>query len=123
MSPAPEPGTTLFRFATNTQAFTAGQTIFRAGDAGDYLYVVQQGEIELRVHDRVVAVVGPGGILGEMALIDRRPRSARAVATADSVLVPVDEAHFLRLVQQTPNFAIQVMRVMADRLRKMDGLD
>ena len=53
MSPAPEPGTTLFRFATDTQAFTAGQTIFRAGDAGDYLYVVQQGEIELRVHDRV----------------------------------------------------------------------
>jgi CRP/FNR family transcriptional regulator, cyclic AMP receptor protein len=120
---APEPGTTLFRFATGTQAFTAGQTIFRAGDTGDHLYVVQHGEVELRVRDRVVVVVGPGGILGEMALIDRQPRSATAVATIDSVLVPVDEAHFLRLVQQTPNFAIQVMRVMADRLRKMDALD
>jgi CRP/FNR family transcriptional regulator, cyclic AMP receptor protein len=118
-----EPGTALFRFATDTRVFSAGQTIFREGEAGDHLYVVQQGEVELRVHDRIVAVVGPSGILGEMALIDRKPRSATAVATIDSVLVPVDEAHFLRLVQQTPNFALQVMRVMADRLRKMDALD
>jgi CRP/FNR family cyclic AMP-dependent transcriptional regulator len=118
-----EPGTSLFRFAADTRAFPAGQTIFREGEAGDHLYVVQQGEVELRVHDRVVALVGPGGILGEMALIDRQPRSATAVATIDSVLVPVDEAHFLRLIQQTPNFALQVMRVMADRLRKMDALE
>lgn len=116
-----EPGTSLFRFAADTRAFPAGQTIFREGEAGDHLYVVQQGEVELRVHDRVVTLVGPGGILGEMALIDRQPRSATAVATIDSVLVPVDEAHFLRLIQQTPNFALQVMRVMADRLRKMDA--
>jgi CRP-like cAMP-binding protein len=121
--PAPEPVTALFRFASDTRAVAAGQTVFRAGDAGDLLYVVQQGEVELRVHDRLVAVMGPGGILGEMALIDHRPRSATAIATVDSILVPVDETHFLRLVQQTPDFALHVMRVMADRLRKMDALD
>jgi len=121
--PAPEPVTALFRFATDTRAVAAGQTVFRTGDTGDVLYVVQQGEVELRVQDRLVAVVSSGGILGEMALIDHRPRSATAVATVDSTLVPVDEVHFLRLVQHTPNFALHVMQVMADRLRKMNALD
>ncbi|HXQ21148.1 MAG TPA: cyclic nucleotide-binding domain-containing protein, partial [Candidatus Acidoferrales bacterium] len=69
----------------------------------------------------VVETMGPGGILGEMALIDQNPRSATAVAKTDCTLVPVNEARFKFLVKQVPAFSLEVMRVMASRLRKMDA--
>lgn len=72
------------------------------------------------VHQRVVDTVGPGGILGEMALIDRNPRSATAVAKTDCQLARVDETRFKFLSQQTPYFALEVMRMLAQRLRHMD---
>jgi CRP/FNR family cyclic AMP-dependent transcriptional regulator len=85
------------------------------------MYVVKEGEVEVIVNGKVVDTIGPGGILGEMALIDKQPRSATATAKTDCKLVSVDEQRFQRLVQQTPHFAIQVMRVMAQRLRQMDA--
>jgi len=59
---------------------------------------------------------------GEMALIDSSARSATAVARTDCELIPVDDKRFMFLVQQTPFFAIHVMRVLADRLRKTNAL-
>ena len=70
------------------------------------------------VDDQVLETVETGGILGELAQIDDKPRSARAVAHTDCVLAPVTRQHFLTLVQHTPLFALQVMRVMAERLRR-----
>ncbi|MBU6402571.1 MAG: cyclic nucleotide-binding domain-containing protein, partial [Verrucomicrobia bacterium] len=61
------------------------------------------------------------GILGEMSLIDKAPRSATAVALTDAVLLPIDEAQFHTMIRQTPAFAIMVMRVMCKRLRNMDA--
>lgn len=55
-----------------------------------------------------------------MALIDRNTRSATAVAKTACKLVPIDEKRFKFLVQQTPNFALQLMRIIAERLRRMD---
>jgi len=110
----------LFRHAQDGVAFAEGQTIFKQGDHGDQMYVVQDGEVELRVRDHVVALVGPGGILGEMALIDDQLRSATAVAKTSCSLISIDQRRFQYLVQQTPYFALQVMRVMAERLRRMD---
>jgi CRP/FNR family cyclic AMP-dependent transcriptional regulator len=118
---APSQGSSyLMRFARDQRAFAAGQVIFAAGDPGDVMYVVKEGEVEVLVRDRVVETIGPGGILGEMALIDRNPRSASARAKTDCQLVPIDEARFTYLVHQTPYFAIEVMQVMARRLRQMN---
>ncbi len=114
-------GVSVFRFADDFEAFSAGQNIFTAGESGDTMYVVKEGEVEVIVNGKVVDTVGPGGILGEMALIDKQPRSATAMAKTDCKLVSVNEQRFQRLVQQTPHFAIQVMRVMAQRLRQMDA--
>jgi CRP-like cAMP-binding protein len=94
--------------------------IFTAGSPGDVMYVVKEGEVEVLVRDRVVETIGPGGILGEMALIDHSPRSASARAKTDCQLVPIAEARFAYLIQETPYFAIEVMRVMARRLRHMN---
>ena len=92
----------LLRGEGEGQTFSVGQTIFSAGDPGDVLYVVTSGETEVPLGDQVVEIVGPGGILGEMALIDGEPRSATVVAKADCTLVPGDSRRFERLVSHHP---------------------
>ena len=111
---------TLFRDSHDAFPIDAGQALFREGESGDAFYVVCAGEVDVFVGDELVETVGPGGIVGEMALIDGGPRSASAVARTPARVVKLDEKRFQFLVQQTPNFAIQVMRVMAERLRRMD---
>jgi CRP-like cAMP-binding protein len=112
----------LFLNAKEYELYDAGEIIFREGQTGDVMYVVQSGEVEISVAGRTVEIVGAGGLLGEMALIDNEPRSATATARTACRIVPIDEDRFQFLVQQTPYFATQVMRVMAFRLRQMDAL-
>lgn len=112
----------LFRHATNGVAYTAGQIIFQEGQPGKVMYVVQEGQVSIRRNDEQIDAAGPGSIIGEMALIDDRPRSATAIALTDCRLVPIDEQRFTFLVQQTPHFALTVMRVMAERLRRHMGV-
>jgi CRP-like cAMP-binding protein len=111
----------LFRNETEGEAFRAGQTIFSAGEPGTAMYVILSGEIELRISDAIVETLGPGEPFGEMALVDHSPRVATAVAKTDCKLVVIPEKRFLFMVQQTPHFSLQIMRVMADRLRRMDA--
>ncbi len=110
----------IFRNETDTIAIAAGQSIFNEGDAGSAMYVVVEGEVDLLVKGKLVEHLGPGGVLGEMALLDNVPRSATAIAKTACRLVEINEKRFKFLVQQTPNFALQMMRVIADRLRRMD---
>ena len=63
----------------------------------------------------------PGGLFGEMAVIDREPRSATAVTATDAELVAIDKRRFWFLVQETPYFAEIVMRTMAARIRRDDS--
>lgn len=101
--------------------FDPGQVVFKAGEMGAAMYIVRSGTVELRVGETVIETVGRGGMLGEMALIDPAPRSATAVAGPECTLVGVDEATFHALVKQIPGFALEVMRVMARRLRQSVG--
>jgi CRP-like cAMP-binding protein len=98
----------------------AGTTIFRAGDAGEHMFAVLSGTVEITVNGKVVETVGEGGVFGEMALIEDRPRSGTAMVQADAKIVPIDRKRFMFLVQQNPFFALQLMTVMAQRLRRMD---
>lgn len=108
----------IFKFEKNVDYYDAGETIFQAGDEGHCMYVVQAGEVDVMVGDMLIETIGPGGIFGEMALIDKSPRSASVVARADCRLVALDEAKFMQHVHRTPFFAIQVMRIMTERLRR-----
>lgn len=108
----------LFRHATNGVSYSVGQVIFQEGEPGDLMYVVQAGKVSIHRNDTPIDMAEPGDIIGEMALIDERPRSATAIAATDCTLVPIDEQRFAFLVQQTPHFALTVMRVMANRLRR-----
>ena len=107
----------LFRHAKTIESFAAGQKIFAAGDLGDTMYAIQDGEVDIVIDGKVVETATAGAIFGEMALIDDAPRSADAIARTECHLVPVDKQHFLFMVTETPNFALQVMHIMANRLR------
>ena len=106
---------------TELAAFRAGDTVFREGEPGDLMYVVREGRVELRVKGQLVETLGPGGVLGEMALIEHASRTATATAKTDCTLVPIPEKRFMFMVQQTPHFALQIMKVIAERLRRMDA--
>lgn len=110
----------MFQHGQQSQSFSAGQFIFQAGQPGEVMYVVQEGEVDLIYHNQLLETVGPGGILGEMALLDTAPRSATAVARTDCKLVSINQARFKVHIHHTPYFALEVMRIMADRLRRMN---
>jgi CRP-like cAMP-binding protein len=95
-----------------------GQVIFSEGDAGREMFVVRTGSVDLRIGEALLETVGEGGIFGELALVDPAPRSATAVAGPDCTLVLVDAASFNDLVRKVPGLALEVMKVMARRLRR-----
>ena len=108
----------LFANTNHVQVFQTGSTIFAEGTPGEVMYVVLEGEVEVRVGSTLIEVIGPGDIVGEMALIDAQVRSATIVAKSECRLALVDEQRFLFMVQETPFFALHVMRVLAERLRR-----
>jgi CRP/FNR family transcriptional regulator, cyclic AMP receptor protein len=110
----------IFQHATEVVRFPAGTVVLEEGKPGDRMFVVKEGEVEVSHRGRLLARVGTGAIVGEMALIDHESRSASVIARTDVVLVPVDEKRFLYLVQNTPKFALEVMRTLATRLRSLD---
>jgi CRP-like cAMP-binding protein len=82
------------------------------------MYVVLEGEVEARVKGHLVETIGPGGIFGEMALIDHAPRVATITAKTDAKLAPIGAKRFLFMVEQTPHFSLQIMRLVVDRVRR-----
>jgi CRP-like cAMP-binding protein len=99
-----------------------GEQIITAGGEAREMFLVRKGRVEIRVRDKAVQEVGPGEIFGEMALIDRSPRSGTAIALEDSEVIPIDERLFVILVQESPFFALDVMRTLVQRLRAMNEL-
>ena len=110
----------LFGSDTDVITLEPGQELFKKGDVGGHMYIVKSGEVQILDGNHVFETVSVGGVLGEMALISQEPRSATVRAISTSVVVPIDEKRFLFLVQQTPFFALRVMRVISDRLRRMN---
>ncbi|AXS80883.1 Crp/Fnr family transcriptional regulator [Dechloromonas sp. HYN0024] len=100
----------------------AGQALFSENEPGHMMYVLAVGSAEVIVNNRVVEQLEHGSIVGEMGLVSPGPRSASVVALSDCEFVAVDEKRFQFLVQQTPFFATQVMRVMAERLRNLNQM-
>lgn len=99
-----------------------GQILFKEGDESASMYMVRRGALSIRSGSIVYEDVGPGGIVGEMGIVERlMPRSAMVYALTDCELIEISEQQFLHLVEQRPAFALMVMRVLSRRLRRMDG--
>jgi CRP-like cAMP-binding protein len=99
--------------------FVAGNTIFNRGDAGDCMYIVQSGLIEMLIGDKIVERCGENEAIGFMSMIDRAPRSSTARVREDCEVSVIDERTFRFMVDEVPNFAIYIMGAMARRIRGM----
>jgi CRP-like cAMP-binding protein len=97
--------------------YDRGKVIMVAGQTGALMYVVVDGRVSISIRGAVVERVGPGGVFGEMALVDQSPRSANAVADADCQLLAINRAVFLNLVKSDPTFGIALLGSMAERVR------
>ncbi len=113
----------IARFAAGwrTVDLERGQVLFTEGDNADYLYLVKSGALRIISGSIVYEDVGPGGIVGEMGIVEQlTPRSASVLALVPSTVIAIDEARFLDLVEKAPVFALTVMRILSRRLRVMD---
>ena len=111
----------LFRQDSDALQLAPGDFLFREGDKRDKMYVLLEGEMDIRLGDYVVETARRGALIGEMALIDDSPRAANAVAKTACRLATIDKRRFHFLIQQHPQFATHVMKELADRLRHMNA--
>lgn len=114
------PSFDLLQTAAHTDEFRTGEVIFNAGDPGEMMYVVQSGQVDILIGGLLVETVGEGGVIGELAMVDQRGRAATAVAHTDSKLVAIDRQQFEEMLENSPQFAQQVMQIMSERLRTAD---
>jgi CRP-like cAMP-binding protein len=110
----------LFDKDQQAETLPAGRAVFREGDRGDHMFAVLEGAVDIIVRNKTVETVEAGGVFGEMALVEEQPRIASAIVRSNARLVRIDRKRFMFLVQQNPFFALQLMTVMAERLRRMD---
>jgi len=104
-----------------------GDTLFRVGEPGESLYIVREGEVELFIRDTAgqkiaLTVAGPNEVFGELALLDRGPRTATALALTDTQLLELDRDDLLLLFQKSPNAALRLLAAMSHMTRKADEL-
>ncbi len=109
----------LFNNEPDVRTFSAGQSIFIEGEPdNDLMYAVLEGEVDIIRQQRVLETIPPGGLFGEMALLDSQSRSASAVAKTDCRVAAITEKRFTLVVSQNPHFALEMMRLLAERVRR-----
>jgi CRP-like cAMP-binding protein len=109
----------IFQNETAHVTFEAGDPIFHEGDSGDSMYVILEGEVEISMGGELIETLSTGSPFGELVLIDQTPRLVTAIAKTHTVLATIPLERFLYLIEETPYFAVQVMKVMAERLRTL----
>jgi uncharacterized membrane protein len=104
-----------------------GHTLFQAGDPGDSLFIVRSGDIELFIKDTagqkiVLTTAGPGDMFGELAMLDTGPRTATALALAESEVLVLDRDDLVLLFQRQPEAALHMLAALSGLTRKADEL-
>jgi CRP/FNR family transcriptional regulator, cyclic AMP receptor protein len=108
----------LFQKQSESESMTAGQVIYREGQPAEVMYGILGGEVELLVEDKVVETLKAGDVFGIRALIyENALRDATAIAKTEGQLVSLDRKRFYFAVQETPMFALNVIRNYSERLR------
>ena len=110
----------LDRLGAPYRHFDAGEKVFLEEDAGDAMYMVRSGRVDVITYGTVLENIRTGGIFGEMALIDDGPRSAAAMAAEPTEVIAIDKPTFLAVIRDDPQFALKVMGLLATRLRRMN---
>ena len=103
-------------------SFMRNQVILKEGQVGKRMYAVLEGRIAVNIGGSVVVRIGPGGVLGELALIDQQTRVATAVAEDIATLQPISREAFIELVKLDPDLGVALLTALAERLRYLTGL-
>jgi CRP/FNR family transcriptional regulator, cyclic AMP receptor protein len=99
----------------------AGQVLTREGQSGSELFIVLEGEVEVRKGDRVIATRRPGEYVGEIALLDRRPRTATVVATTPVSVEVLSRREFASLLREASELSEQILATIDRRLADLDA--
>ncbi|MBI5848051.1 MAG: Crp/Fnr family transcriptional regulator [Nitrospirae bacterium] len=105
------------------RVYSDGEVIFKEGDKGEGMYVVQSGKVRISMQtssgEVVLNTIGSGDILGEMAIFDKQPRSATASALGEARILSVDKAKLFRLISGDPTTAFKIIESMSTRIRRL----
>jgi len=112
----------LFRHASHTRVYPPDTMIFRAGEEGHVMYAIKRGQVAILVEGQAVDTLGAEEVFGEMALLEHKTRTATGVTLEETELVEIDEPQFYILVRQNPHFALQLMQLLSERLRRAHAL-
>lgn len=102
-----------------TQIHHLNKVIMKEGDRGIFMYLVLNGTVAVTIKEKLVERVGPGGVFGEMALVDQATRVATATAETDCTLLSINRNDFMDLVKTKPAFALSLLKALSERLRFM----
>lgn len=114
-------------FKKKTQHISPGESIFKEGEMGNVMYVIMEGEVEIRKKTgkasyKTLVLLKKGDFFGEMAIIERKPRTASAVARTQCKLIMLDTDAFYSMVENSSDFAVKMIKTLSSRLRKADLL-
>lgn len=114
-------------FENHVKSYKPEMVIFKEGDHGEEMYVIIEGEVEIRkrtssASTKTLIVFHTGDIFGEMALVEKKPRSASAVTIKPSRLLVMNEALLESMIKKNPDFAMKMIRILSERLRKANSL-
>lgn len=115
---------TIFALVDKVEQVTMkeGDVLFNKGDEGDALYILEEGNVKMVSKDKdgseiVLNHVGPGSVIGEMALIEESPRSAGVIALEDIKLLKLGQDEFMSVLMSQPQLGIEISKMIAERLR------
>lgn len=111
----------LFDHWEDMRTFSSGETVFEERDAAELMYFILEGEIEMQRHGSAMGVEGPGGIIGESALLDGMTHIGTAVTRSEARLARLDRGQLKKLMDRDADFALHVMARLALRLRSVDA--
>lgn len=99
---------------------TAGSLLVDQGQTGREAFVVLDGQVTVKRNGRKVTTLDPGGIVGELSLLDHGPRTATVVCETDCTLFVIDQRHFLAVLDDVPTLAHKMLASLAGRIRDLD---
>jgi CRP/FNR family transcriptional regulator, cyclic AMP receptor protein len=111
-----------FEALGSTDSVAAGQPFFAEDEASEKMYLLLEGEVSLIRGKKIIDIVKPGEVFGEMAAITHQPRSATAMARGACRTVSLDAKQFQHAIQKTPEFALMLMSILINRLRLTDAM-
>lgn len=104
--------------------YPRGAVIFREGEKGDVMYVIQGGSVgisrKIDAKDVRIATLGPGEILGEMALFDMQDRSATAIVETEARILTIDKHKLFATISRDPTLAFKIIETMSKRIRRLN---